>query len=95
MAVIGYARVSTEEQTLDSQLGELERNGASRVFSDVGVSGAVPAHRRPGFAELLRFVRDGDVVLAYRLDRVSRSASDALNLVERLDAIGVELRTLA
>ncbi|MGW9111842.1 recombinase family protein [Microbacterium sp. NPDC055683] len=93
MATISYARVSTSDQSTDSQLPDLDAVGAERHFEDV-CSGSVPPLTRPGFSELLRFARPGDEVVAWRLDRVARSVRGLLELVEELDQRGIVLRTL-
>lgn len=95
MAILGYERVSRGDQTAANQRPALIEAGATRIFTDEGVSGATPPASRPAFAELLTYAREGDVVLSYRLDRVARNAAAALALVEDLDARGITLRTIA
>lgn len=81
---IGYARVSTEEQSLALQLDVLKAGGCEVVFEDQGISGAVG--RRPGLAAALERCASGDVLVAWKLDRLGRSL---LGLVERLNARGI------
>lgn len=88
---LGYARVSTAEQKLDLQLEALKREGCDRVFTDVA-SGAKMA--RPGLAHLLDVAREGDVVVAWKLDRIGRSLLDLVQLMGRLESQGVGLRVL-
>ena len=98
----GYTRVSTNEQATDrSSLEDQERriSGAAmmrgetltRVISDPGISGAVPISDRPGGSELMAVLQRGDVVIAAKMDRMFRSARDALVTVESLRDRGVKL----
>ena len=75
MTVYGYARVSSAGQTLVAQHAELHKAGASKVYREK-LSGA--AGRRPQLEKLLRVIREGDVVLVTRLDRLARSTRDLL-----------------
>lgn len=67
---IGYARVSTTEQNLSLQTDALEQAGCEKVFYDQ-ISGAKT--RRPGLDEALTYLRQGDVLVVWRLDRLGRS----------------------
>jgi DNA invertase Pin-like site-specific DNA recombinase len=67
---VGYARVSTHEQNLDLQEDALEKVGCERIFRD-RVSGAAAA--RPGLQDALDYVREGDTLVVWRLDRLGRS----------------------
>lgn len=93
--LLGYVRVSTKDQSLDLQRDALERAGVTKLWSDEGVSGSVAPTERPGFRGLLDHARDGDEIVAWRLDRVGRNAAAVLTLVEDLDARGVALRTVS
>ncbi|MBM4591424.1 recombinase family protein [Rhodococcus hoagii] len=92
-AVVGYARVSTREQTasLDEQRERLTQLGAVRVFEDVA-SGA--RADRPGLAAARDFMRDGDTLTVTRLDRLGRSMLDTLTTLRDLDAAGIRVRAL-
>lgn len=90
-ALLGYARVSTDQQSTAMQLDALDRAGVARVWQD-SMTGA--RLDRPGLDELLRYARSGDVVVVYSLSRVSRSTRDLLALVDQLDAAGIGLRSL-
>jgi putative DNA-invertase from lambdoid prophage Rac len=83
-----YARVSTGDQSVASQRhalgGEFDRE-----FIDVGVSGAVMAEDRPAFGEMLRIVRNGDVIGVYSLDRIGRDALNVQAVIRRLLDAGV------
>ncbi|WP_404430681.1 recombinase family protein [Microbacterium lacus] len=95
MAILGYARVSRGDQAAANQRPALLEAGATKIFTDEGVSGATPPASRPAFAELLTYAREGDEIVAYRLDRIARNAAAALALVEDLDGRGITLRTIA
>lgn len=90
--VIGYARVSTADQKLDHQLDLLARVGCDKVFHDHGVSGAKAA--RPGLDAMLSFLRGGDVVVVYKLDRLGRSVLHLSDLVTRFDNRDIHFRSL-
>ncbi|QZH65019.1 recombinase family protein [Mycolicibacterium farcinogenes] len=85
---IGYTRVSTVTQTLDQQNEALAAAGVAKVFSDV-MSGA--RDDRPGLAELLAYVRDGDTVVVWKLDRLGRNMLHILQTVKELTDRGVTL----
>jgi len=92
MSLIGYARVSTEEQTLALQLDALRAAGCDAVHEDHGVSGV--ARRRPGLLAALGAAVAGDVLVAWKLDRLSRSHIELMELVEDLKRRGVGLKVL-
>lgn len=92
MALIGYARVSTDEQNLGLQLDALHAAGCVAVFEDQGVSSAVT--RRPGLTAALERCGSGDVLVAWKLDRLGRSTLDLVGLVEALKGRGVGLKVL-
>jgi len=82
--LIGYARVSTDDQHLDLQRDALAKAGCERMFEDTA-SGAKA--ERLGLAALLGILRAGDTVVVWRLDRLGRSLKDLTHLVERLDGV--------
>ena len=92
MSLIGYARVSTSEQDLALQLDALHTAGAARVFEDRGVSGAKTD--RPGLSQALAFLRDGDTLVVWKLDRLGRSMTHLLAAVADLEARGIGFRSL-
>lgn len=92
MPLIGYARVSTTEQDLALQHDALAAAGVVRVFEDRGVSGAKT--ERPGLDEALRFLRDGDTLVVWKLDRLGRSMTHLLQTVTELEGRGVGFRSL-
>ncbi len=80
--LVGYARVSTQEQTLDLQKDALEKIGCTKIFSDV-VSGA--KEERKGLQEALEYVREGDTLVVWRLDRLGRSLKHLIETITRLN----------
>lgn len=89
--LIGYARVSGQDQSLDLQLDALRAAGADRVFEDK-LSGA--RADRPGLLEALDFARPGDVLAVWRLDRLGRSLPHLIQTVRDLEGRGVGFRSL-
>jgi DNA invertase Pin-like site-specific DNA recombinase len=91
--LVGYARTSTLEQIagIEAQLRDLTAAGCERIWREHVSSVA----ERPELAKLLDFVREGDVVIVTKLDRMARSLPDLWALIERLQAKGVALRILA
>ncbi|MDR3410633.1 MAG: recombinase family protein [Formivibrio sp.] len=87
-ARIAYFRVSTSDQSIEAQRHALGGQ-FDKEFSDEGVSGAVLAAERPGFADLLKFVREGDTVCVYAVDRLGRDALDVQSTVRALLNKGV------
>ncbi len=88
---IGYARVSTDDQSLSLQLDALQAAGCKKVFRDKA-SGAKAD--RPGLREALEYARPGDCLVVWRLDRLGRSLPDLLELAGQLQAKGVELESI-
>lgn len=87
---IGYARVSTEEQSLDRQVDALLGYGCERVFSDKA-SGMRSS--RPGLDEMLAFAREGDCVVVQKLDRIGRSTKNLIELSESFSQRGIDTTT--
>jgi len=85
---IGYTRVSTVAQTLDQQNAALAAAGVTKTFSDT-MSGA--KDDRPGLAALLEYVREGDAVVVWKLDRLGRNTLHILETVKTLTDRGVTL----
>lgn len=88
MSRIAYYRVSTVDQSIEAQRNALGGN-FDREFQDEGISGAVLAADRPGFAKLLSYVREGDTLCVYAVDRLGRDALDVQATVRRLIDSGV------
>lgn len=88
MSRIAYFRVSTEGQSIESQRKALG-GSFDKEFADEGVSGATRAVDRPGFADLLSYVREGDTVCVTAIDRLGRDALDVQSVVRDLIRKGV------
>lgn len=104
--MLAYSRVSTLEQAAEDRVSISEQLRRCKAVADLrgqigkyqfctyedrGVSGSVPLYRRPGGRAMLEHANQGDCLIASKLDRIFRSASDALNTVERLKRKGVDL----
>ena len=89
--LIGYARVSTDDQELALQRDALTAAGCERLFEDT-ISGATA--ERPQLAEALGFARTGDTLVVWKLDRLGRSLSNLIELLNGLSARGVGFRSL-
>jgi DNA invertase Pin-like site-specific DNA recombinase len=93
MTAFGYARVSTDGQTLSAQEAALAQAGAAKVYAEK-VSGASAANR-PALARALKALGEGDVLLVTRLDRLARSTRDLLNVLDTIGKAGAGFRSLA
>ncbi|KTT22870.1 DNA resolvase [Pseudomonas oryzihabitans] len=80
--LIGYARVSTDDQSLALQIQALERVGCDRIYTDQGVSGGITS--RPGLDRALGRLRAGDKLVVWRLDRLGRSLPHLIQVLDRL-----------
>ena len=89
--MIGYARVSTEDQKLDLQRDALAQLGCHRVFEDRASGARVD---RPGLAAALSHLRCGDTLVVWRLDRLGRTTHQLVNLLEPFEREGIRLRSL-
>jgi putative DNA-invertase from lambdoid prophage Rac len=90
MSQIAYYRVSSSTQSIDAQRSVLSNGKVfDREFSDEGVSGAIPAASRPGFGAMLNYVREGDCIHIYAIDRLGRDAIDVQQTIRALLAKGV------
>src|SRR5215472_6388398 len=92
MAKIGYARVSTSDQNPEAQAARLREHGCLRVFTDRGVTGRLAS--RPQWDACRTFLRQGDVLVVTKLDRVGRSVGNLVSVARELDEGGVELMVL-
>jgi DNA invertase Pin-like site-specific DNA recombinase len=89
--LVGYARVSTTEQNLDLQRDALTQAGCGRIFTDT--AGGAKAER-PGLAQALNYLREGDVLAVWKLDRLGRSLKDLLEIVTALEQRGIGFKSL-
>lgn len=89
--IIGYARVSTQDQNLDRQRDLLRQDGCERIYEEK-VSGA--KSDRPELGRMLDALREGDVVVVAELSRLSRSVRDLFDIVGRIDGVGAQIKSL-
>lgn len=89
--LIGYARVSTQDQLLDAQEDLLRGAGCEKILTDK-ISGTVA--ERSGLNEAKKLLRSGDTLVVWRLDRLGRSLKDLIDWVAYLDSQGVALKSL-
>jgi DNA invertase Pin-like site-specific DNA recombinase len=92
MAVVGYARVSSTGQSLDAQLEKLKADGCEKVFAEK--RSGTTTDGREQLEAALEWVREGDVLLVTRLDRLARSIVDLRKIIDRLTAKGVGFRVI-
>ena len=85
--VIGYARVSTKEQDLSLQLDALSKYGCDRIFTDKMSS----VKERQGLTDALGYLRDGDTLVVWKLDRLCRSLPDLIKISEQIRTTGAQL----
>ena len=90
--IFGYARVSTDEQNLDAQIDALTDAGAEKIFKEK-VTGST--RQRPQLEELLKLLREGDVVMIAKYDRLARSLRDLIEIVELIKEKGAGFKSLA
>ena len=89
--LVGYARVSTDEQNVSPQVDALKKAGCQRMFQDKA-SGA--KSERPGLKEAMEYLRKGDTLLVWRLDRLGRSLRHLIDTVRALEERGIGFRSL-
>ncbi len=92
--LIGYARVSTEDQRLDLQTDALAKAGVApvRIYTDKASGG--PGVARPGFAAAMKACRKGDTLVVWKLDRLGRSLLEVLEVCQRLERKGAGIHVL-
>lgn len=89
--IIGYARVSTQEQETHAQTDALTRAGCGQIFDEKRSGKDM---QRPALHAMLDSLRPGDVVTVYKLDRIARSLKDLLTIVDRIEAAGAKFTSL-
>lgn len=89
--LIGYARVSTQDQNLDLQLNALEKAGCKKIFEDK-VSGT--RSDRPGLTKAMEILREGDTLVVWKLDRLGRSVKQLVDLISELHKIGIQFKSI-
>lgn len=92
MALIGYARVSTQEQNLEAQIDALERYGCQKIFS--GKQSGSSFDNAKKLDELLDYIREGDVVCVTKLDRLGRSLKGIMTAIDGIHSKSAALTTL-
>jgi DNA invertase Pin-like site-specific DNA recombinase len=88
---IGYARVSTHDQTLDLQLDALHNAGCEKIYRDTA-SGATT--ERPGLTQALEHLRPGDTLVVWRLDRLGRTLKQLIELINDFNTRGIGFKSL-
>lgn len=91
--LIGYAKVSTDKQNLKLQKDALKAAGCEKIFKDVG-SGARVKDERPGLNKALKYIRKGDTLVVWRLDRLARSLKQLIDLDNELQERKVGLKSI-
>ena len=91
MAVIGYARISTHEQTLDLQRDAMHSVGVDCIYEDQLIGKSI---ERPELQQCLKALREGDTLVVWRLDRLGRTLRDLIRIVNELDSRGIKFRSL-
>lgn len=89
MSNIGYARVSKEEQNLDLQISELKRHGCEVIFQEKKSAGSLPL--RIEFKKMLNYLRKGDTLVCWKIDRIGRNAKEVCMLVDELEKKGINI----
>src|SRR6188472_3528544 len=92
LAIIGYARVSTTDQNPQLQLDALQEAGATRIYTDHGVSGSTAC--RPHLDACLDHLREGDVLTVWKLDRLGRNTQHVLAVIDELTSRGIGFRSI-
>ena len=90
--IFGYARVSTAEQKLETQIELLKQQGCEKIYTDIA-SGV--REDRKGLNEMLSFLREGDVVIVYKTDRIFRSLKNMIELIEFFNQKGVFSKSIS
>lgn len=90
--LIGYARISTEGQSLDPQIDRLKAAGCDKIFTDIA-SGV--KSDRPGLIEAISYARAGDTIVVVKLDRFGRSMGDLINKTNALADQKIEFKSLS
>lgn len=89
--LIGYARVSTNEQNLDLQIKALEQIGCSKICED-----KTSGYRslRPGLEKAIELLREGDIFVVWKLDRLGRNIKDLIDFIKNLESKKIQFRSL-
>jgi DNA invertase Pin-like site-specific DNA recombinase len=88
---VGYARVSTDDQHTENQIAQLKKAGCERIYKETASGGRWD---RPELQACLQHLRKGDVLVVWKLDRLSRSLSDLLRILKKVDDEGAGFQSL-
>ncbi|ACL17821.1 recombinase family protein [Methanosphaerula palustris] len=98
-SIVGYARTSLASEKIENQTHKLLEAGipSDLIFTDVGISGAVPPHQRPGFQKMIEAIQTAGIthIYTFELSRISRDLTDTLNVLRDFDNMNVCLRSLS
>lgn len=89
--LIGYSRISTNDQSLDSQIDKLKQYGCKKIYTDI-MSGS--KSERPQLNEMIEYAREGDTIVVYRLDRLGRGLKDLINLISIFESKKINFKSL-
>jgi len=89
--LIGYARVSTENQNLSLQKEALLKDGCEKIYEDI-VSGT--KSNKPGLTQVLEVLREGDTLVVWKLDRLGRSVKNLISLIADLNSKGIHFKSI-
>jgi len=89
--LVGYARISTADQSLNLQKDNLEESGWEKIYHDVA-SGV--ADSRPGLEELMKYIREGDTLVVWKLDRLGRSLRNLIDTINNLNDKGIGFKSI-
>lgn len=96
---LGYARTSTDKQTIDNQVNELKKRGIAgeNIYSDDGVSGLIPAKKRPGFKKAFRRIQDGEVeeLHIFELSRLGRNSRESVMLFLEIELMDCKIISMS
>jgi DNA invertase Pin-like site-specific DNA recombinase len=92
MMTVGYARVSTHEQFLENQIHLLKEFGCEKVYTDI--AGGV-REERTGLKEMSTYLRAGDMVVVFKIDRIFRSLKNLVNLVDHFNRHQIQFKSLS
>ena len=90
--LVGYSRVSTNDQSLNSQIDKLKEFGCEKIFTDV-ISGT--KSERKGLKEMLDYLRENDTVVVFRLDRLGRSLKDLIDIVNLFKNKNIHFKSIS
>lgn len=89
---VGYARVSTSDQNIESQIDLLKKEGCTKIYTDIA-SGV--KEDREGLNEMLGYLRKGDTIIVYKNDRIFRSLKNMVNIIEKFNELDVHFKSLS